>query len=918
MKQHFIYYICFCIVFLSPSISNARISDTVFIDYNASEARTTSTIIDEPNRYYVDAAVKDLPLQRGMCKETVFHLFSHGKPGFLLLEGQWRNSHEIAEWLGNKDFLKAKKHLNIYGCNFGQGEKGRATVAYLEATLGISVAASDDVTGVDGDWDLEVGKPITPIQVLHYKSNLQKNGTLPVVPGMSVVTCFSGLAGNSTSTPLSTPNGYVLAIMDIREPDCDGSGNTNNGITPNAVNNWTDPAIGVYHHPSWTAANLGEISGVEIQDNVTAPNIYVASHGITGAALAPLTRANAPGATGGDVFRINGSNGAITHLTGLPNTLYTVGGYNRYVGLGNLAYNKDNDVLYVTNLDNGRIYVVNANTPGAPLDSYDHSVMFGGPADNNALLFTPLQRMVWGIAYNKNDKRLYYSVPTGFSGSAPNALSVYSVGLNADGTINENSRNLELTYSTNSRIGSGFEGFEFVMISDIEFSDNGSRMLLAERTLRIAVSSTNVLENEAHRSSTFLYTKSGTNWNLTTTYLVGSYQDKRNSFGGADFGYSNFGACGVNNACEDAVVIMADALRFSIGLPSVYGLQISDINGNSGSFPNLDYFIDLDGSTSTGENTDKFFLGDVDVVSGCNPCLGVTTIQPWNFDGAWIQDNTVSICQGGTFSIGSQAGLQNNIVLTLPNGSTDNTPDGNAFFTFSNATAANAGTYTLTYTDPATGCTDTQDFTVTINTINLDCKANVNDSGWQILSNCTVTLCPSQRLALAVNPSGLSSYQWSGPNGFSGAGDSNGNILISNAISTLHSGNYTVAVTHNGCTVNKTIQVTVNSATNAGTATNPAPICQGGSGLANVDLFGQLASETAGGIWSQTAGTAVGAALDTATGIFNPNGIGNGTYTFRYTVTGIASCPNDTEDVTITIQACCPPKICGTMTVTRN
>jgi hypothetical protein len=120
------------------------------------------------------------------------------------------------------------------------------------------------------------------------------------------------------------------------------------------------------------------------------------------------------------------------------------------------------------------------------------------------------------------------------------------------------------------------------------------------------------------------------------------------------------------------------------------------------------------------------------------------------------------------------------------------------------------------------------------------------------------------------------------------------------------------------CRPAQEIKISVSPAVTAGTGTNPAPICQGGSGLANVDLFTQLAGEMTGGAWSQTAGASVGTALDTATGILNPNGIANGTYTFRYTVMGIAPCPNDTEDVMVTIQTCCPPKICLPITVTRN
>lgn len=122
-----------------------------------------------------------------------------------------------------------------------------------------------------------------------------------------------------------------------------------------------------------------------------------------------------------------------------------------------------------------------------------------------------------------------------------------------------------------------------------------------------------------------------------------------------------------------------------------------------------------------------------------------------------------------------------------------------------------------------------------------------------------------------------------------------------------------------GCVDIDTLQITVNQPVTAGVGTNPAAAtCQAGSGLSNIDLAGQITGATSGGAWSQTSGTAVGAALNTTTGVLNPNGIQAGTYTFRYTVTGATPCPNDTEDITITIQNCCPPSVCIPVSIMRN
>ena len=105
-------------------------------------------------------------------KAKGFHIFSHGRPGELFVNGSWLNWEEIVIWLNLITDLKYDQ-LKIYGCNFAKGEKEKQAVSYLEAALGVAVAASDDITGIDGDWDLEVGSSNTSMCVENYMFNLQ-------------------------------------------------------------------------------------------------------------------------------------------------------------------------------------------------------------------------------------------------------------------------------------------------------------------------------------------------------------------------------------------------------------------------------------------------------------------------------------------------------------------------------------------------------------------------------------------------------------------------------------------------------------------------------------------------------------------------------------------------------------------------
>ncbi|MBK9211600.1 MAG: DUF4347 domain-containing protein [Saprospiraceae bacterium] len=123
---------------------------------------------------YIDKGIANFP-KVSSSDASVFQLFSHGRPGELLINNKWRNAQEIAA------FVKAQirntsievQSLNIYGCEFAKGTVGEDAVSYLESNLGISVAASTNITGKDGDWNLEIGQSKSAIAISNYQGNLQ-------------------------------------------------------------------------------------------------------------------------------------------------------------------------------------------------------------------------------------------------------------------------------------------------------------------------------------------------------------------------------------------------------------------------------------------------------------------------------------------------------------------------------------------------------------------------------------------------------------------------------------------------------------------------------------------------------------------------------------------------------------------------
>ena len=133
----------------------------------------TKLASDQDQHFFIDDSVENLELSNIFFAKDVFHLFTHGEPGKLFINNQWLDKTAIANWLQDNRKIQKKIHLNIYGCNFAKGEKGLDAIAYLEKELGLSIAASDDVTGRDGDWHLEVGSPSNVLSIPQYAYSLQ-------------------------------------------------------------------------------------------------------------------------------------------------------------------------------------------------------------------------------------------------------------------------------------------------------------------------------------------------------------------------------------------------------------------------------------------------------------------------------------------------------------------------------------------------------------------------------------------------------------------------------------------------------------------------------------------------------------------------------------------------------------------------
>jgi len=160
------------------------------------------------------------------------------------------------------------------------------------------------------------------------------------------------------------------------------------------------------------------------------------------------------------------------------------------------------------------------------------------------------------------------------------------------------------------------------------------------------------------------------------------------------------------------------------------------------------------------------------------------------------------VCAGQAINLTSSGG--STYSWTGPGGwtSTDQNPPR------PNATTAMTGTYYVTVTSAA-GCTSTNSVSVTVNSVP---TATASNNG---------PYCVGQTISLSS--SGGTSYNWAGPNSWTGSGSA---PTISNATTSM-SGTYYVTVTNsNNCTATNNTVVTVNSNPTA-SAYNTGPYCEG-------------------------------------------------------------------------------------------
>jgi hypothetical protein len=411
-------------------------------------------------------------------------------------------------------------------------------------------------------------------------------------PGEAFATRFSGVIEvtdvDGERDIAIDMDGVVGSIIDVRAP----------GTAPGGQH-WADEP----QRAAVTAEEIGQVFGIAI-DDVEPANIYLTASSAFGLHRTPDNSEWLPGMWGpfgtpGTIYRLGGDNDYNPEVFA---QLTLDGRENTGAALGNIAYDRWNKQLFVSDLETGMIYRID---PGSAetLDFFDHGVdgrgsfVDGATGDAASLSIIPFatgtaadvencdtdfsstpecwniadfRRRVWGLGVfpdaDGEKVRLYYAIwgadPLGSRewarGGDDRQNALWSVALKGDGSfdIDEVRREFILPHFDEDGLQNG------AAVTDIAFSRDGT-VILAERggVRNMGLDGDHPFATP-QISRVLQYKRRGTTWRFLARFDVGYYDRQNdgtpyiraNAAGGVDFGFAYSAGGQLDASHPDAIV----------------------------------------------------------------------------------------------------------------------------------------------------------------------------------------------------------------------------------------------------------------------------------------------------------------------------------------------------------------------------
>jgi len=339
-------------------------------------------------------------------------------------------------------------------------------------------------------------------------------------PADAKLNTFDMAMACGTSLDIAASQRWTFGLADVRNMAFDTSGQT--------------PPM--WHHPDWTLDKIGNIQGIAYDAQA---NIYVTAtthnsnaweeHPNPGWRHGDIGGGANSAAAAGTIYKIDAVTGQPTVFAQLPQQLTSINlgavwragtsmTRNTGPGLYGIAHDPVRDQLYVANMEDGKIYIVESDGTWSAGSAFDPLT-----PDTGAAGTPPQGDMVYAIEYY-ND-RVYYSIRN----DAGNNTIIRSVGLNTttgefDASTDRQEINQNIAYSNSSAWKA--------VVSDLEFSDDG-KLAVGNGTFHL----TYPFMHTNHYAGNSIWTGGFGAWSMAGSYDTSFANETYNteSYGGIDW-----------------------------------------------------------------------------------------------------------------------------------------------------------------------------------------------------------------------------------------------------------------------------------------------------------------------------------------------------------------------------------------------
>ena len=184
----------------------------VFIDSAVEDYETITSSFKENTEFYLINANEDGFKRIGEIlkdRENIdaLHLIGHGSSGQILFGNAFLNNDTIDSYqstlISIGQSLTTSGDILFYGCNVASTEQGEILIKKISEITKADIAASDDLTGKGGDWDLEKEEgfiDVKKLKIKNYDHSLDTLTTSGIVSGSGVTHIASGRVDMLTSS----------------------------------------------------------------------------------------------------------------------------------------------------------------------------------------------------------------------------------------------------------------------------------------------------------------------------------------------------------------------------------------------------------------------------------------------------------------------------------------------------------------------------------------------------------------------------------------------------------------------------------------------------------------------------------------------------------------------------------------------